>query len=250
MPTQEYELTEPIYPIKEIVTEYEKHNKEYDVKAKSRQPYDTIFEEWWKTCVVPGTIDKSLKKPILRTINKIKRIKVGKKEYVTYHEYLIGQDYQQNPLPFTHNVGYYTIPVFRRSFDYATNEVVSTKGGKKLVYVLEYSPKLIRELLEYAPDGPKTVELLVEVGSAKYGFRGFFTEEEFINDPIEELAKKGRDGKQMFLVKESRVEQTPTEQIKTVRAIEEPKQTKTTRKPKSEKVYDKVEVESIGNLET
>lgn len=234
MPTKEYNLTEPIYPLKQIVEHYTKNNQEYN---KNRQGLDNMFEEWWKLCVLPGLTDSSLKKPITRTINKIKRIKVGNKEYVIYYEVLEGQDYQQNSTLFTHTVGTYKLPIFKKSFDYTTNSVKTSRSGKEeTIYMFKYSPRLIKELLEYAADGPKGIELLVQVGSVKYGYRGFFTEEEFINEPIEELARIARDGKGMFILKESVNKQSVTEETAQVKAIvDEPTETLVEKKTRTKK---------------
>lgn len=246
MPTQEYRLTEPIYPLKQIVEHYKNNNQEYN---KNRQGLDNIFEEWWKLCVLPGLTDPTLKKPITRTINKIKRIKVGSKEYVTYYEVLEGQDYQQNPTLFTHTVGTYKLPIFRRTFDYQTNSVKTSRSGKEETkYMFEYSPELIRELLKYAADGPKGIELLIQVGSVKYGYRGFFTEEEFINEPIEELARIARDGKGMFVLKESVNKQSVTEETNAVKAIVE-QPTETLKEKKSSKTRTKKSESPIKNIE-
>ena len=193
---KEYKLPkQPLYPIPELIQHIKANNQEYN---PDRFPYDNNYNDWIKAVKGYSKIEGSPSYPITREISQIVRLKKGGQEYILYYEILTGKDYYQNPLPFTHKVGKYKKPLYRKQYNYRTGEVNTIPLNKKeIVYTVKYSKKLINELYKYAIEG-KDIQLLIKVGDRSYGGGGFYTLEEFRDLSLEELARIGREGKNMF----------------------------------------------------
>ena len=193
---KEYKLPKkPIYPIPELKEHIDANNQGYN---PDRYPYDNNYTDWVKAVQGYSKMDGAPKYPITREITQIVRQTYGGKEYLTYYEILTGKDYYQNPLPFTHKYGKYKKPIYRKQFNYKQNTVnIIPTGKNETRFFIPYSPKTVDELYKYAPDD-RDIQLVIKVGDRSYGGGGFFTKEEFRDLSIEELARIGREGKNMF----------------------------------------------------
>ena len=193
MTRQLYELQHPIYPHPTLLKYYNDHKIDY---RPSQGSYDSAYNNWYQLVRADHDLSGAPKRPIYREISQIIRLKASGKEYLLYSETLYGQDHEYNTIPFFHEYGIYTKPVFKSVYNYDTktaNTIIA--GGNETVYFLDFDKKLVDELYQAGPDN-KDIELLLNVGSKQYG--GVYSIEDFRDLPFEELARQGREGKGMF----------------------------------------------------
>ena len=202
MTKQLYELKHPLYPHPDLIGYHTQHKILY---MPQQGAYDDAYRNWYQLVRADHDFSGAPKRPIYREISQIIRLKSSGQEFIMYSETLIGQDHENNSIPFFHTYGQYPKPAFKTVYNYETRQANTLRSGQiETVYFIKYDPYLIDELVNAGPDD-RDIEFLVNVGSRQYGGRGFFTPEEFRDSKLEELARIGREGKGMYTTLQSNV---------------------------------------------
>jgi len=164
-----------------VKQKYEEANFDYFLNANDRNE-----EAFWQTV-------KIAKKPVKHEIIKIVRTKVGKNDYVYYHETLRSTDFLNNPIDHTHVVGTYKDPVFMSNVDPRTNQPRPSQIVREdTVYEFHWTPNIIDEW--EAQEGYELDEgcgFIVKHGGKTYGG---YTREQFSEETFDNLVTLGRFG--------------------------------------------------------
>lgn len=168
----------PLYPHKLALEYCSKQSIEYKPVANSIDfRYNRFYENALKD-VVEG---KAPPRDIWHFVTSIKRYRDPiEGEKVTYREII--QTYDRNMIPwsFEHEVGMFEINEIQPYYDYDNKQPAKRfTGVVERHYYLDYSEKLIRDLMRLKPDRGRQVFYVIDEAYKKHTNTIYFTSEAF-----------------------------------------------------------------------
>lgn len=136
----------PLFPRREILTEYKKVNFEYE-----KTVLDRGYEQWY--ALVKG-------RPVWQEVTQIYRRRItGEGEFLLYNLELTGNDWKGNDQGFSMLCGRYEKPIFRLEKNPENQEISSTQiSSHRTVYDIPYTLQKLDELLDMSTE---SVSLIV-----------------------------------------------------------------------------------------
>jgi hypothetical protein len=171
------EALHPLYPRREITSEYKKVGMEYETT-----PHDRAYQHFYA---------QTRGRAIDAEVTQIYRKKVAKEgEYLLYNLHLTGTDWKGNEQEFSTLWGRFEKPIFKLEKNPETQAITATQiASHKTVHDIPFTREKLDELLEMATE---PVSLIVfGIGGRKFSI---FSIEDYRNGTIEDLVTAGDKG--------------------------------------------------------
>lgn len=202
MPEAPYDLksNHPLLPHPEVTRLYKENNYLY-----YKSCHDINYENWYAATKKTGKVSDG---KISIVINQMCRTKRMGKDYIFYDANLYGTDRTGNRLAFNTVFGTYQKPVFRKTIDQRTDEVISHDiESQETIYEYEYTPELFDSLLEQAVEESENQHLsLVVIGTRNYSITD---PQQFRDATYQELIEIGKTGKSLATIRKGKEKVTP-----------------------------------------
>ena len=177
------ETLNPLYPRKEVTSEYEKVGMEYEPSVHDRK------YRWWYAQIRGRTTSAE--------IDAIYRRRVLKEgEFLLYHITWTGTDWKGNEEQFSTLLGRYEKPIFQMERNPQTQEVTSTQvRSHKTVHDVPFTNDKLEELLAIAAEHVKFY--VYGPGNRRYGVQSV---NDYRNGTVEDLITCADKGKSLDTV--------------------------------------------------
>lgn len=185
-----YKLDHPLYPHPKAIEHIKKFKMNYEPHAGS---FDFRYNRWYEACRADIEEGLASERELYHFVTAVYRTRDMNAEKIFYKEYIVGKDRNEIPHTFDHFVGMFEVLQIDRYFNYSSGKPATRyTGNTEKHYYIDYSPEIILELAELAPNNKRQNYYIIGQGEQKLTHDVFFTPITFAYmdfDDLNEIAR-------------------------------------------------------------